>query len=58
KVVKYVPERGKITNNEYQKICNIKKRQATNDLKLLENKNVFERVGITGKGTYYILKDN
>jgi len=56
KAVKYVKERGKITNNEYQKICDIKKRQATNDLKLLENKNVFERVGVTGKGTYYILK--
>jgi len=56
KAVKYVKERGKITNNEYQKICNIKKRQTTNDLKLLENENVFERIGVTGKGTYYILR--
>lgn len=54
--VKYVKEKGKITNKEYQEICNVKKRQATDDLKFLE-KIVFERIGITGKGTYYILKE-
>jgi len=52
----YVKERGKTTINEYKEICNIKKRQATNDLKLLENKNVFERVDVTGKDIYYILR--
>jgi DNA-binding Lrp family transcriptional regulator len=56
KAVMYVKEKGKITNKEYQKLCGVKKRQATNDLKELENKGVFERVGITGKGVYYILK--
>ncbi len=56
KAVKYVKEKGKITNKEYQKICNITKRQSTDDLKELEYRGIFERIGITGKGTYYILK--
>jgi len=56
KAVKYVKEKGKITNKEYQELCGLKKRQATDDLKELETKEVFERKGKTGKGTYYILK--
>jgi ATP-dependent DNA helicase RecG len=56
KAVKYVKEKGRITNKEYQEICEVKKRQASEDLGLLEAKGVLERVGITGKGTHYILK--
>ena len=56
KAVLYVKERGKITNKEYQKINNISKRQATEDLKQLEIYQIFFRIGSTGKGTYYILK--
>lgn len=56
KAVMYVKEKGKITNREYQEINGLKKRQATDDLKELENKKIIERVGITGKGTYYTLK--
>lgn len=56
KAIKYVKENGKITNKEYQKICGIKKRQSTDDLKELEDKGTLERIGITGKGTYYVLK--
>jgi len=52
----YVKERGRITNKEYQGICNIKKRLATDDLKELEKIEIFKRIGTTGKGTYYILK--
>jgi len=54
--VRYVKEKNKITNKEYQVLCELKKRQATDDLKDLENKGIFERIGSTGKGTYYILK--
>lgn len=57
KAVMYVKERGKITNKEYQEICGIKKRQATDDLKELEDKVILERVGKTGKGTYYTFKE-
>jgi ATP-dependent DNA helicase RecG len=56
KAFAYVKEKGKITNKEYQELCGVRKRQATDDLKELENKAIIERVGITGKGTYYILK--
>jgi predicted HTH transcriptional regulator len=54
--VMYVKQKSKIRNKEYQKLCGVKKRQATDDLKELENKNILQRVGKTGKGTYYILK--
>ena len=54
--VLYVKEKGKITNKEYQQICSVKKRQTTDDLKELENMKIFERIGTTGKGTYYKLK--
>jgi len=55
-VIIYLKEKGKITNTEYQILCKLKKRQTTDDLKDLENKNIFMRIGSTGKGTYYILK--
>ena len=54
--VKFVKIRGRITNKEYQKKFNLKKRQSTDDLKDLEIKGILTRVGTTGKGTYYILK--
>jgi ATP-dependent DNA helicase RecG len=56
KAVMYVKEKGKITNKEYQENFGIKKRQSTDDLKVLERKGIFEKVGTTGKGTYYVLK--
>ncbi|MFW6124310.1 MAG: ATP-binding protein [Acidobacteriota bacterium] len=56
KAVMYVKEKGKITNEAYQEICNIKKRQASIDLKKLEEENILEKIGTTGRGTYYVLK--
>ena len=56
KAIRYIKEKGKITNTEYQNICNIKKRQTTNDLSDLERRGLIIRVGVTGRGTYYILK--
>ncbi len=53
----YVKEQGKIGNAEYQKLTGIKKRQASLDLKVLEEKGVLLRVGETGKGTHYILEE-
>lgn len=55
KAVMHVKENGKITNNEYQRF-GLKKRQATDDLKELEEKGVLEKIGKTGRGTYYILR--
>ncbi|MEW6557266.1 MAG: DUF4062 domain-containing protein [Elusimicrobiota bacterium] len=55
KAVKYVKEKGKITNKEYQELTSISKPMATIDLKNLVDKNILTRKGITGKGTVYIL---
>jgi predicted HTH transcriptional regulator len=52
----YVKEKGEITSREYQKLCLVKKRRTTKDLKELEEKDLLERVGRTGRGTYYVLK--
>ncbi len=56
KAVMYVKENGSITNSEYQRIAGVKKRQATEDLRSLEDLGILERVGRTGKGVYYTLK--
>src|SRR3989338_7627091 len=45
-----------LNERQLKAIKYIKKRQATDDLKALEDRSIFERIGITGKGTYYILK--
>ena len=54
--VLYVKEKGRISNQEHQKLAAVSKRTASRDLEHLVCKNVFERVGETGKGTYYVLK--
>ncbi|OGR75592.1 MAG: hypothetical protein A2X40_08205 [Elusimicrobia bacterium GWC2_65_9] len=44
---------GRITNSEYQRLCNVSKRTASDELKQLEMVGVFDKVGQTGKGTHY-----
>lgn len=56
KAVMYAKEMGKITNKEYQEVCETSERTATRDLSDLVERKVFEQIGITGKGTNYILK--
>ncbi len=56
KAVFYVKEKGKITNKEYQELNGVSKPTATRELKEIEEKEIFEKVGITGKGTFYCLK--
>jgi len=55
KAVMYVKKEGKITNKEYQRIANVKERTSTADINDLVNKQVFQKVGTTGRGTYYVL---
>jgi len=55
KAVMYVKEKGKITNKEYQGVCNISERTATRDLSNLVSLGLFMQMGVTGKGTEYIL---
>ena len=53
--VKYVVEKGKITNKEYQKINNISKATASRDLsELCETHKIFLKTGSTGAGTEYV----
>lgn len=55
KAVKYVKEKGKITNEEYQKLNRVKRRLVSYDLTALAKKGVIERIGKVGKGTHYRL---
>lgn len=56
KAVLYVKEKGKITNKEYQEIAKISKPTATRELSALVDMNILVQQGITGKGTFYVLK--
>ena len=56
KAIKYVKEKGKITNSDYQKLCDISERTALRDLDDLLDKEIFIKKG-EKKGTYYILND-
>ncbi len=52
----YVKEHGRITNQEYQVICETSNRTASRDLKALVFLNIFQQIGTTGKGTKYVLR--
>jgi len=56
KAVLYVKENGKITNQEYQVICETSNRTATRDLTELVSLKIFQQIGTTGKGTKYVLR--
>ena len=56
RAVLYVREKGRITNAEYQQICQVSMRTASRDLAELVKKGIVEQVGRTGKGTFYTLK--
>lgn len=56
RAVLYIKKEGKITNSEYQKINEIQKRQASDDLEELITKGLITKIGTTGKGTHYKLK--
>ncbi len=55
KAVKYVKEKGKITNSDYQKIFNISRQMATIDLTQIVEKGIFKKIGKTGRGIAYQL---
>jgi len=52
----YVKEKGKITNKEYQELNKVSKPTSTRDLDGLVKKSILEKIGITGKGTFYRVK--
>jgi ATP-dependent DNA helicase RecG len=56
RAVLYVKASGRITNAAYQRLLQVSKRTASDNLAELERRGLFERVGVTGPGTYYRLK--
>jgi ATP-dependent DNA helicase RecG len=57
-VVLFVKEREKISNAEFQQLFNVSKATATRDLsELVEKYKLLERIGQTGVGTVYKLKN-
>ncbi|MEI8011489.1 MAG: DUF4062 domain-containing protein [Candidatus Omnitrophota bacterium] len=57
KAVKYVKEHGQISNQVYQNLNKTTKRTASRDLADLVSHGVFQKSGVTGKGTLYELKN-
>ncbi len=55
KAIKFINENGKITNKDYQKLCNISPTTAKRDLQDMVDKNVLEQVGEKGKYIHYLL---
>ena len=55
KAVIYVKEKGKITNKEYQEINICSRNTATNDLRILVEKEVLKESGKKGAGAYYVI---
>jgi ATP-dependent DNA helicase RecG len=56
RAVLHVKRAGRITNTEYQRLFEVGKRTASDELTELERQSLIERVGRTGRGTYYRLK--
>jgi len=56
KAVLYVREKGKITNSEFQKLNNISRRTATDELtKLVDFFKIFKKIGTAGSSVIYEL---
>lgn len=47
---------GRVTNREYQRVTGVTDRTALRDLEDLLGKGVLNKVGGTGRGTYYVIK--
>ena len=54
--VVFLKTSGRITNTGFQEEFGVAKRTAHRDLLELVKKGVLEKVGTTGKGTYYALR--
>jgi ATP-dependent DNA helicase RecG len=52
--IDYVKKNGKITNKEYQELTKTSRQTASRDVEELVKKGIFDMIGKTGKGTYYI----
>jgi ATP-dependent DNA helicase RecG len=50
-----IKDKGKLTNKDYQDLFFVSKQTATRDLSHLVDLNILQKIGQTGKGTYYVL---
>lgn len=50
----FVKKEGKITNKKYREMFGITDRTALRDLNTLCEKNIFQRIGVTGRETKYM----
>lgn len=55
KAVKYIKEKGQITNKEYQEINDVSKATATREFSKLVNLKILKQQGKVGQGTFYRL---
>jgi ATP-dependent DNA helicase RecG len=55
KVVKYIQKKGRITNSEYQKLFKVSHLTSARELTRMVDSKILKRIGVTGKGTSYIL---
>ncbi|MDY9926738.1 Fic family protein [Methanosarcina sp.] len=55
KAVGYLKEKGKITNKEYQELCDVSQPTANRDLKDMVDKNVLKQKGKKGQQIIYVL---
>ncbi len=53
--IRFIKEKGKITNKDYQRINNCSRNTATNDFNQLIEKGVIKASGLKGAGAYYEL---
>lgn len=58
KLKRYIQRKGKITNKEYQQLCSIKQRQATQDLTKFCQEGILRKIGTRGRGTHYVLANS
>ena len=55
KALAYLKVEGRISNQEYQRAASTTKKTASRDLDDLVDKEVLERIGTTGRGTFYVI---
>lgn len=55
RAIEYIKRHGRITNREYQELCNVSKATATRELKILMQKTIIKQEG-EGRNTFYIPK--
>ncbi len=56
KIIEFLKEKGKITNNDVEKLLEVSDSTATRYLSEMEEAGIIDQNGDTGRGVYYTLK--